>query len=47
MKPPTEPRPYSSTYLLTFLQDYGIIDEVLSSKVRVPNPARPELSIAA
>ena len=27
--------------------DYGIIDEVLSSKVRVPNPARPELSIAA
>ena len=28
-------------------KDYGIIDEVLSSKVRVPNPARPELSIAA
>jgi len=27
-------------------KDYGIIDEVLSSKVRVPNPARPELSIA-
>jgi len=27
-------------------KDYGIIDEVLSSKIRVPNPARPELSIA-
>ena len=25
-------------------KDYGIIDEVLASKVRVPNPARPELS---
>ena len=24
-------------------KDYGIIDEVLSSKVRVPNPPRPEL----
>merc|ERR1712194_693743 len=24
-------------------KDYGIIDEVLSSKVRVPTPARPEL----
>merc|ERR1719514_32908 len=28
-------------------KDYGIIDEVLASKVRVPNPARPELMIAA
>ena len=28
-------------------KDYGIIDEVLSSKVRVPTPARPELMIAA
>jgi ATP-dependent Clp endopeptidase proteolytic subunit ClpP len=27
-------------------KDYGIIDEVLSSKVRIPNPPRPELSIA-
>jgi len=27
-------------------KDYGIIDEVLSSKVRVPNPGRPELMIA-
>merc|ERR1711968_68178 len=27
-------------------KDYGIIDEVLSSKVRVPNPARPELLVA-
>jgi ATP-dependent Clp endopeptidase proteolytic subunit ClpP len=27
-------------------KDYGIIDEVLSSKVRIPNPARPELMIA-
>jgi len=27
-------------------KDYGIIDEVLSSKIRVPNPGRPELSIA-
>jgi ATP-dependent Clp protease protease subunit len=26
-------------------KDYGIIDEVLSSKVRIPNPARPELSV--
>ncbi|KAL1500470.1 hypothetical protein AB1Y20_013127 [Prymnesium parvum] len=25
---------------------YGIIDEVLASKMRVPNPARPELMIA-
>jgi len=25
-------------------KDYGIIDEVLASKIRVPNPARPELS---
>jgi ATP-dependent protease ClpP protease subunit len=24
-------------------KDYGIIDEVLSSKVRIPAPARPEL----
>merc|ERR1719160_2349498 len=24
-------------------KDYGIIDEVLASKMRVPNPARPEL----
>merc|ERR1719231_579413 len=24
-------------------KDYGIIDEVLSSKMRVPTPARPEL----
>ena len=24
----------------------GIIDEVLASKVRVPNPARPELMYA-
>jgi len=28
-------------------KDYGIIDEVLPSKIRVPNPARPELMIAA
>jgi len=28
-------------------KDYGIIDEVLASKVRIPNPARPELAIAA
>jgi len=27
-------------------KDYGIIDEVLSSKVRIPNPQRPELLIA-
>jgi len=27
-------------------KDYGIIDEVLSSKIRVPNPGRPELSVA-
>jgi len=27
-------------------KDYGIIDEVLSSKVRIPNPARPELMVA-
>ena len=27
-------------------KDYGIIDEVLSSKMRVPNPARPELLAA-
>ena len=27
-------------------KDYGIIDEVLSSKIRIPNPGRPELSIA-
>jgi len=27
-------------------KDYGIIDEVLSSKVRIPNPSRPELMIA-
>jgi ATP-dependent Clp endopeptidase proteolytic subunit ClpP len=27
-------------------KDYGIIDEVLASKVRVPNPARPELLVA-
>jgi len=27
-------------------KDYGIIDEVLSSKVRIPTPARPELMIA-
>jgi len=27
-------------------KDYGIIDEVLASKMRVPNPGRPELSIA-
>merc|ERR1740121_1671017 len=26
-------------------KDYGIIDEVLSSKVRIPNPARPELLV--
>jgi len=26
-------------------KDYGIIDEVLSSKVRIPTPARPELLI--
>jgi len=24
-------------------KDYGIIDEVLASKVRVPSPPRPEL----
>ena len=28
-------------------KDYGIIDEVLSSKVRIPTPARPELMFAA
>jgi len=28
-------------------KDYGIIDEVLSSKMRVPTPSRPELAIAA
>jgi len=27
-------------------KDYGIIDEVLSSKVRIPNPQRPELLLA-
>ena len=27
-------------------KDYGIIDEVLASKVRIPNPQRPELLIA-
>ena len=27
-------------------KDYGIIDEVLSSKMRVPNPTRPELMFA-
>merc|ERR1719263_1387580 len=27
-------------------KDYGIIDEVLNTKVRVPSPARPELSFA-
>jgi ATP-dependent Clp endopeptidase proteolytic subunit ClpP len=27
-------------------KDYGIIDEVLASKVRIPNPARPELAVA-
>jgi len=26
-------------------KDYGIIDEVLSSKVRIPTPARPELLV--
>jgi ATP-dependent Clp endopeptidase proteolytic subunit ClpP len=28
-------------------KDYGIIDEVLASKVRIPNPTRPELLISA
>jgi len=28
-------------------KDYGIIDEVLSSKVRIPTPARPELMFSA
>jgi len=28
-------------------KDYGIIDEVLSSKVRIPNPGRPELMYSA
>ena len=28
-------------------KDYGIIDEVLSSKVRVPNVGRPELMYSA
>jgi len=28
-------------------KDYGIIDEVLSSKVRIPNPTRPELMYSA
>ena len=28
-------------------KDYGIIDEVLGSKVRIPTPGRPELMIAA
>jgi len=27
-------------------KDYGIIDEVLASKVRIPTPARPELRVA-
>jgi len=27
-------------------KDYGIIDEVLNTKVRIPSPARPELSVA-
>jgi len=27
-------------------KDYGIIDEVLISKVRIPSVARPELMIA-